>query len=396
MHQIPGLGENPSEWSVDHILSHSGKGLDAQFEILWSTGDTTWAPYEEVGHLNAMDEYCEAMGISHPKKLPAGKTSSDIPQKIAIESLSCRVHTDRQSCTKITRQAFENQLKAAEISKIRSRNIPPQPFEQIAFYTMDRTTAIQFSNSERQLWVDYSNALRAYAEQRGTHPGLPPAGYDIYVCMYPGALHPRDYPNPISMATPSNAFPPLSTPDIHVNDVQMSAAGLRVVLDAQSSLFNTFINQTLPAITKQQNTTYQKPFPHWWRGNKRPKTNYRGNQSYQWDLNGMTNFNTYNINDKSLMRLVERLQSLPRPLGKPQRRRPYKPCRKSYTPFPGWGSTNTDNAPVASTSTANANTQDMAVDHEVHVIEDTEASDDNEEPVYNNWDGGDETNNQGI
>ncbi|KAF9234433.1 hypothetical protein BU15DRAFT_79040 [Melanogaster broomeanus] len=53
-----------SEWVVDRLLSHSGKGSDAMFEVLWSTGDITWAPLREVRHLQVYDEYCEAMGMA--------------------------------------------------------------------------------------------------------------------------------------------------------------------------------------------------------------------------------------------------------------------------------------------------------------------------------------------
>ncbi|TDL18540.1 hypothetical protein BD410DRAFT_698614, partial [Rickenella mellea] len=69
LNQIPGFGDNPREWQVDRILSHSGKGREADFQIQWSTGDVTWAPYEEVKHLEALSAYCEAMGISNPSKL---------------------------------------------------------------------------------------------------------------------------------------------------------------------------------------------------------------------------------------------------------------------------------------------------------------------------------------
>ncbi|TFK78919.1 hypothetical protein K466DRAFT_443461, partial [Polyporus arcularius HHB13444] len=68
-HQLPGFGENPREWAVDRILSHVGKGSDAEFELQWSTGDVTWAPYADVKHLQALADYCEAMGISNVRNL---------------------------------------------------------------------------------------------------------------------------------------------------------------------------------------------------------------------------------------------------------------------------------------------------------------------------------------
>jgi hypothetical protein len=63
-HQLPGFGEKPREWSVDRIISHCGRGKSAEFEVQWSTGDITWMPYFDVKHLQAFDEYCEALGIN--------------------------------------------------------------------------------------------------------------------------------------------------------------------------------------------------------------------------------------------------------------------------------------------------------------------------------------------
>ncbi|KIJ60876.1 hypothetical protein HYDPIDRAFT_138640 [Hydnomerulius pinastri MD-312] len=46
--QVADFGEIEPEWSVDKILSHHGKGVDAIFEIKWSTGDVTWLPYTQT------------------------------------------------------------------------------------------------------------------------------------------------------------------------------------------------------------------------------------------------------------------------------------------------------------------------------------------------------------
>ncbi|KZV79393.1 hypothetical protein EXIGLDRAFT_574107, partial [Exidia glandulosa HHB12029] len=40
-HQILGLGENATSVRVQRVLSHTGTGNDALFEVQWSTGDTT-------------------------------------------------------------------------------------------------------------------------------------------------------------------------------------------------------------------------------------------------------------------------------------------------------------------------------------------------------------------
>ena len=61
-HQLPGFGEHPREWAVDRILSHMGRGSDAEFEVQWSTGDVTWVPYADIKHLQALREYYEEIG----------------------------------------------------------------------------------------------------------------------------------------------------------------------------------------------------------------------------------------------------------------------------------------------------------------------------------------------
>ncbi|KAF9641902.1 hypothetical protein BDM02DRAFT_3074218, partial [Thelephora ganbajun] len=68
--QIPGFGEKPEEWIVDWIVTHHGKGLGSDsFQILWKAGDKSWAPYREVAHLNALDQYCELMGVKDVSQL---------------------------------------------------------------------------------------------------------------------------------------------------------------------------------------------------------------------------------------------------------------------------------------------------------------------------------------
>ncbi|EIW52211.1 uncharacterized protein TRAVEDRAFT_100018, partial [Trametes versicolor FP-101664 SS1] len=62
-HQLPHFGKQPREWAVDQILSHLGCGSDTEFEVQWTTGDVTWAPYRDVQHLQALTEHFEALGV---------------------------------------------------------------------------------------------------------------------------------------------------------------------------------------------------------------------------------------------------------------------------------------------------------------------------------------------
>jgi hypothetical protein len=75
--QIPGFGEKPDEWIVDSIVSHHGKGQRSEFLIQWKAGDRTWATYREAAHLNALDRYCEVMGVDNASELPAKYEDKD-------------------------------------------------------------------------------------------------------------------------------------------------------------------------------------------------------------------------------------------------------------------------------------------------------------------------------
>ena len=79
------LGNTPEaegEWAVNHILSHAQSGTNSVFEILWKSGDTTWLPYYQITHLQALTEYLDLLGLKTASKLPkgAGKPPQDNPQ----------------------------------------------------------------------------------------------------------------------------------------------------------------------------------------------------------------------------------------------------------------------------------------------------------------------------
>ncbi|QRV84575.1 Gag-Pol polyprotein/retrotransposon [Ceratobasidium sp. AG-Ba] len=67
--QIIALDKEPKEWAVDKILTHAGKGRDAEFQILWKSGDKSWESFERIRHLEAMDAYLEAQGVSDATEL---------------------------------------------------------------------------------------------------------------------------------------------------------------------------------------------------------------------------------------------------------------------------------------------------------------------------------------
>jgi hypothetical protein len=80
--QLGGDIEPEGEWAVDRILPHFRSKLDSLFEIKWKVGDTTWLPYSEISHLQALSDYLELLGVDSISNLPlgTGKPPRDDPQ----------------------------------------------------------------------------------------------------------------------------------------------------------------------------------------------------------------------------------------------------------------------------------------------------------------------------
>ena len=99
--QIAVWGYNDGEWAIDRIIAHAGKGAAAQFEVLWKAGDKSWARYEELKGLNAMDAYLEACGVKRANDLPEGNAIAPEEVKIAIGLMSvwnCIMDYDPAKC----------------------------------------------------------------------------------------------------------------------------------------------------------------------------------------------------------------------------------------------------------------------------------------------------------
>ncbi|KAF9500806.1 hypothetical protein BDN71DRAFT_1348206, partial [Pleurotus eryngii] len=62
-------GETESEWAVQRITNHHGSHTDAMFQVKWTLGDVTWLPYHQISHLQALDTYLEAVGMTDICKL---------------------------------------------------------------------------------------------------------------------------------------------------------------------------------------------------------------------------------------------------------------------------------------------------------------------------------------
>ncbi|KXN87789.1 hypothetical protein AN958_08130, partial [Leucoagaricus sp. SymC.cos] len=64
---------NEHEWFVDELIGHRFAGhnnKNLEFEVHWSTGDTTWEPYQACKDLTALDRYMELRGVSKITQLP--------------------------------------------------------------------------------------------------------------------------------------------------------------------------------------------------------------------------------------------------------------------------------------------------------------------------------------
>jgi hypothetical protein len=83
--QIADFGDKGSEWAVDRILSHKGKGRSAVFEVRWKAGDITWLPLDRVDGLEQLKLYLDAQGVQSVGALSEGrgKPPLDDPQVYA-------------------------------------------------------------------------------------------------------------------------------------------------------------------------------------------------------------------------------------------------------------------------------------------------------------------------
>ena len=63
---------------MSKILGHTGKGNKSVFKVLWKTRDESWLPYSQISHLDAIQEYCEALRIKSIHELIDGET--DVPE----------------------------------------------------------------------------------------------------------------------------------------------------------------------------------------------------------------------------------------------------------------------------------------------------------------------------
>jgi hypothetical protein len=80
--QVVDFGDESSEWAIDRVLSHKGKGRSAIFEVRWKAGDITWLPLDRIDGLEHLKLYLDAQGVGSVGELSEGKGKppTDDPQ----------------------------------------------------------------------------------------------------------------------------------------------------------------------------------------------------------------------------------------------------------------------------------------------------------------------------
>jgi len=165
LHQLPGFGVDPTEWEVDRILSHTGRGSETLFQLKWKSGDITWARLADVKHLVAYSDYMEAMGAETVSALPPilGEHVSGA-KKVTVQGDNKPFHYKRQSfVTSKPRHGFPTTRMPAELTKEQS------------------------DDCKR-----YAAQCLEYCKGRGPHPGVCPERWFAYRDRNPGVLGPED------------------------------------------------------------------------------------------------------------------------------------------------------------------------------------------------------------
>ena len=229
--QIPGFGEKPKEWIVDRIITHHGKGLGSEFQILWKAGDRTWASYREVAHLNALDRYCELMGVKNASELQSNYVNMDSEGEdgeeeiIAVKACAIR-DEDKRDEGWTGRSSNLSHLYSLSSSTstdtIDMDGLTTAEFEACSLYeiylrAVERGMRAPGQMAQPTRWQDYLDQMHGYernqpwmANNRAAYPPMP---------MYP------QYPS-------YPQYPQYQPPPITSNAVSMPSQTLDTIINA--------------------------------------------------------------------------------------------------------------------------------------------------------------------
>jgi len=241
--QIPGFGEKPDEWIVDSILTHHGKGKGSEFQILWKAGDKTWASYREVAHLNALDRYCELMGVEDAAELPPNydDVGSDNEGNI-IQVQACRVREDKRD--ERNPETFSN------------RSLFHSYFPLLYSIAMDNY-ADRISEREFQECANYEVYLRARHRGIRLPRVIKPLRWDDFIEVVYGCL-PEDMPWGAEHQIPmmEDRRPAQTYQQVSANTVSMPSEALETIIRA----IGRTSNQPVP-VRPQIITRYERRPP---------------------------------------------------------------------------------------------------------------------------------------
>ncbi|KAJ3473941.1 hypothetical protein NLI96_g12741 [Meripilus lineatus] len=239
-HQLPGFGEQPKEWIVDRIVSHSGKGTEAEFEVQWSTGDITWVPYHDVKHLQAFEEYCEALGIQKIGQLGSKKVKGRNQPALQMSAGSIRLEPTAIKRPEADRRAYRPSIKElrGEGESPTTKDSPvlslPNPSAAHRCSPSSMAETIEFYAQDHAVCMKHAKLLNAWLAGNGPYPGNPPQGYkEVFVKKNPLAPNPDDFKEKIEKElAKETAKPQEAKSDGDFEGVKMSTVAFTAFLQS--------------------------------------------------------------------------------------------------------------------------------------------------------------------
>jgi len=174
------MGTNVKEWDVDRILSHTGTGKNAQFELKWKNGDITWEPYHVIKNLVQLEEYCDLMRIEDTRQFG--------------ESIGTRSRGDQGETIPVNCVRFKFSQRSYK-SKSKGYRYPKQQLNamQLTFYTpfSSLNSILEWEAAQRiprnvdffSTCSQYGKSLRKYLDGERTIPGAIPIGYITFASL---------------------------------------------------------------------------------------------------------------------------------------------------------------------------------------------------------------------
>ncbi|KIK91350.1 hypothetical protein PAXRUDRAFT_797952 [Paxillus rubicundulus Ve08.2h10] len=98
--QVANFSKPKPEWAVDKVLAHYGTGKDALFEMRWTTGDITWLSYNQIVHLDALDEYLKLQDVEGIRTPPHDNPQMPLcpPVTVLLPNPLMRTEATKSGC----------------------------------------------------------------------------------------------------------------------------------------------------------------------------------------------------------------------------------------------------------------------------------------------------------